>query len=326
MIRFGILGAARIAPRALIHPARGRTDLAVTMVAARDPVRARAYAFEHGIPRVAHDYDSLVRHPEIDAVYVALPNSDHLRWALAALNAGKHVLVEKPVCANAREVETLIEAARGRPAQVLAEAMHYRYHPMIGSVRQRVAGGGIGTVRRIQAEFIGPLRRQDDIRYQWPLAGGALMDLGCYAVHLARSLCPLPMVVRSSRMKTMSKQVDQWFEARLEAGEVDIEVRAGFSALNLMRQRAVIEGSGARMTLSNPFIPGWFGAVRVDGRRAVERERATRRSSYAWMLDAFVSAVGGRADAVLPLTDALENMTVIDSLYQSAGLSPRSMP
>src|SRR5579862_4484163 len=147
-IRFGVLGAARIAPTALIRPAQHVAEAEVVAVAARDQGRATTFASKHGVPRVLGSYEELVNDPGIDAVYNPLPNGLHGRWTKAALAAGKHVLCEKPFTANAEEARS-VAAAHAGTGLVLMEAFHYRYHPLFARVRELVASGAVGTPRRV---------------------------------------------------------------------------------------------------------------------------------------------------------------------------------
>src|SRR2546430_12233600 len=145
-LRIGVLGAARIAPNALIKPAREVPEVAVTAVAAREPVRAKAFAARHDIPVVHDGYDALVADPDVDAVYIPPPNGLHARWCLAALAAGKHVLCEKPLTANADEARRVADVADGS-GLVVMEAFHYRYHPLVGRGLGGLAQGARGRGR-----------------------------------------------------------------------------------------------------------------------------------------------------------------------------------
>src|SRR5260370_3942500 len=138
-LRFGILGAARIAPEALIKPAQKSADAEVVAIAARDPARAREFADAHKIPRVLATYEDLINDPELDAIYNPLPNSLHCEWTIAALRAGKHVLCEKPLASNAEEAARMTQAAN-ETGKILGEAFHYRYHPLPDRVRALISG------------------------------------------------------------------------------------------------------------------------------------------------------------------------------------------
>src|SRR5215467_4914081 len=177
-VRIGILGAARIAPAAVIKPAQTVGDAMIGAVAARDRTRADAFASKHGIPRVHASYADLVADPDLDAIYNPLPNGLHAEWTIAALEAGKHVLCEKPFTANAKEAED-VAAVAARTGLVVMEAFHWRYHPLAKRVREIIDSGELGTISRVETALCFPMPLFNDIRYQYDLAGGALMDVGC---------------------------------------------------------------------------------------------------------------------------------------------------
>src|SRR4029453_6026000 len=185
-LRIGILGAARIAPMALCRPAREVAGVEVAAIAARDPARAQKFAAKHGIARVHASYDALLADDAIDAIYNPLPNGLHAEWTIRALEAGKHVLCEKPIASNAAEAAQMAEAA-ARTGRVLTEAFHWRYHPLAARMRE-VVQTELGEIRHIEAAFCFPLPRFSDIRYSWELAGGTMMDAGCYPVNMVRWL------------------------------------------------------------------------------------------------------------------------------------------
>uniref|UniRef100_UPI00261D2FBD Gfo/Idh/MocA family protein n=1 Tax=Trebonia sp. TaxID=2767075 RepID=UPI00261D2FBD len=184
-VRIGILGTARIAGRALLAPSAAVPSVAVVAVAGRDATRASAFAARHGIPRAYGSYEELLDSPAVDAVYVPLPNALHARWTLRALAAGKHVLCEKPFAANAAEAGEVLDAAQAS-GLVVMEGMHYRYHPLVRRLVAMIGDGAIGAVRHVQAWTSWPVGDPADIRYDYALGGGALMDGGCYAVDCLR--------------------------------------------------------------------------------------------------------------------------------------------
>jgi predicted dehydrogenase len=159
----------------------------VTAVAARDKPRAEAFALQHGIPAAYGSYDELLADPDVDAVYNPLPNSLHGPWTLKAIAAGKHVLCEKPFASNAKQAAQVADAAQAS-GLVVMEAMHYRYHPLVRRLRELVTGGELGPVQHIAAWTTFIIEDPDDIRYDYDLAGGALMDGGCYAIDCLRML------------------------------------------------------------------------------------------------------------------------------------------
>ncbi|XXG97296.1 hypothetical protein Hte_003592 [Hypoxylon texense] len=187
-LRFGILGAADIGPQALILPAISHPDVIVQTVAARNPQKAKAYAQKHGIPKVVDTYEDIINSPDIDCVYIPLPNGLHFEWALRALKAGKHVLLEKPSVNNTAEAEALFRSPllNGPSAPVLLEAAHYLFHPAWTAFMSYVTPASVSSAKAVlwvpRWKFAA-----DDIRYRYDLGGGALMDLGAYtASALAR--------------------------------------------------------------------------------------------------------------------------------------------
>jgi len=323
-LRIGILGAAAIAPWAVIRPAAELTGVTVHSVAARDRARAAAFAAKHDVPRVAHDYDALLRDPDVDAVYIALPNSLHGAWTVRALAAGKHVLCEKPFTANADEARRVasVAAASGRVAM---EAFHYRYHPLARRAIEVVASGELGEVRRLSASFCYPLPPGGNIRWQRELGGGALMDAGCYPVHFVRSVMGAEPTVVAAEAKQGRPGVDRFLSAtlRFPSGAV-AEVTASLWSARLLSSGLTVEGTRGRLQVVSPLHPQLFHRFAVctpDYRRV---ERFGKRSTYSYQLEAFRDAVRAGRPVLTGVADAVGNMTVIDALYRAAGLEPRS--
>src|SRR5215470_10383010 len=184
----------------------------VVSVAARDRARAEELASKHGVARVHDSYDALLADPDVDAVYNPLPNGLHGRWTLAAIAAGKHVLCEKPFAANADEAATIVAAASGTGLEV-TEAFHYRYHPFFARVLELAAS--LGPLRDVSARMIALVPDRHDIRYRLDLAGGATMDVGCYAIHQLRSVTGLDPSVTRARAKLIAPGVDRAMRAEL---------------------------------------------------------------------------------------------------------------
>jgi predicted dehydrogenase len=201
-LRIGILGAARIA-RGFVDAVRPSSKVAVAAVAARDAARATAFAQELGIARVHGSYDALLADPGIEAVYVPLPNNLHAQWAIRAAEAGKHVLCEKPLAANAGEARAIFAAAERCGVHVV-EAYPYRAQPQTRKVRDILAAGTLGSVRLIQASFGFPLTDPENIRMKPDLAGGAIMDAGSYPVSFVRMVTG----ARPSRVQAVSRWSD----------------------------------------------------------------------------------------------------------------------
>ncbi len=322
-LRIGVLGAARIAPPALLSPASRSGEARVVAVAARDPARARTFAAKHRIPEHRAYYEALIEDPEIDAIYNPLPNGLHGLWTLAAIAAGKHVLCEKPFTANAEEAQVVADAARAS-GLVVMEAFHYRYHPLAERLRTVVAGGEIGRVRRIEIDFCAPLAKRGDIRYRLDLAGGAMMDMGCYTVHLLRLLAGGEPEVQWAKAWRSSPSVDRAMKAELALPDGGTgRLHCSMLSSSLLRMHARVEGEQGEVSVFNPFAPQFFNRVTVrtpTGRRV---EHLTREPTYDFQLRAFVAAVRHGAPVLTPPEDAVANMTVIDNLYRAAGLGPR---
>ena len=323
VLRIGILGAARIAPLALINPAKGNSEVVVAAVAARDASRAEAFAAKHDIARIHDDYHKLIADPDLDAVYNPLPNGLHGRWTRAALAAGKHVLCEKPFTANAAEAREIAELA-AQSDRVVMEAFHYRYHPVALRVEEIIASGELGKLQRVEAALCFPLPKFSDIRYNYSLAGGATMDAGCYAVHMARTFGGATPEVVSAQAKLRDPQVDRAMTAELQfPGEHTGRVRCSMWSSHLLQISAHVSGDRGELHVLNPVSPQLFHRLSVrsaDGKRA---ERFPRRTSYAYQLDAFAAAVLRGEPVKTTPEDAIENMTVIDAIYRAAGLPLR---
>ena len=322
-VRIGILGAARIAPPALVNPAKKNAEVVVAAVAARDPSRAQAFAAKHGIPRVHDDYDKLIADPNLDAVYNPLPNGLHGRWTRAALAAGKHVLCEKPFTANAAEAREIAELAANSD-RVVMEAFHYRYHPLNQRVEEIIASGELGKLERVEAALCFPLPKFSDIRYNYSLAGGATMDAGCYAVHMARTFGGSTPEVVSAQAKLRDPQVDRAMTAELRfPGGHTGRVRCSMWSTHLLQINAKVVGSQGELRVLNPVMPQNFHRLSVRSANDSRVERFSRRASYAYQLDAFAAAVLRGEPVKTTPEDAIENMTVIDAVYRAAGLPLR---
>ena len=322
-LRIGCLGAARIAPAALVKPAALNDGVVCAAVAARDPGRAGAFAAKHDIPKVHESYEALLADDEVDAIYNPLPNGLHGLWTLRALEAGKHVLCEKPFTANAKEAQKVADAAAGS-GRVVMEAFHWRYHPMAARMLEVIASGELGEVRRVEAALCFPLPRFKDIRYQLSLAGGALMDAGCYPVSMVRTLAGTePTVVRAAA-KLRSAGVDRRMEAEMSFPDGSTgSILASMWSSTLLRLRVRVVGSKATMRVFNPTNPHMFNRLSVSGPNGRRHERVPGGPTYSYQLEAFRAAVQEGKPILTPPSDAVANMAVIDAIYRAAGLEPR---
>ncbi len=323
-LRIGILGAARITPMALVRPARQVPAVTLAAVAARDATRAGAFAAKHGIRRVHDSYASLVDDPEIDAIYNPLPNNLHAEWSIRALRAGKHVLCEKPIAANAEEAQRMRDVA-AESGRVLMEAFHWRYHPLAARMKAIIASGVLGTVRHIEAYFHIPLLLPGDIRYRLDLAGGAMMDTGCYTISILRHLADAEPEVVAARARQSSPGVDRQMAAdfRFADGRTGHISCALFSAA-LVRVRARVRGDRGELSVFNPIVPQVWHRLTLRTETGTQREHVRADSTYTHQLRAFVAAVRDGAPFPTNPDDAVANMQVIDAVYRAAGLAPRT--
>jgi predicted dehydrogenase len=321
-IRIGAIGAAAIAISALIRPARRLPNVEVLAVAARDPARARRYAARHGIPGMHQSYGALLDDPAIDAVYIALPNSLHAEWAIRALQAGKHVLCEKPLAANAREAEQIARAAADS-GRVLVEAFHYRYHPLATRLKAILDSGEIGRIERIETEFSVPLLQPSSIQFRYELAGGATMDVGCYVINLLRFLAGAEPQVAHAEARLIRPQVDRLMTAELVFGDGRTgRITCGLLSARLLRASATVRGTSGQLRVVFPFLPHHFHRITVNTGHVTRHEQLEGETTYFYQLQAFARAIHG-APVPTNAADAIANMRVIDAVYRAAGLLPR---
>lgn len=326
ILRIGILGAARIAPKAIVAPARAVPGISVDAVASRDPQRARVFAARHGIGGVHVDYAALLADPQVDAVYIPLPNSLHAQWTLAALAAGKHVLCEKPFTANAEEARLVANAAESS-GLVVMEAFHYRYHPLMTRVLEILRSGELGAIRRVETSLCFPLLRPRDIRWRLDLAGGATMDLGCYPIHflrtLARSLIE-PTVV-SATAKLRSPGVDRYLTATFRfPGGMTGKITTSMWSARAVSLSALVIGEEGELRVFNYLAPSAYHRLTVRSRGRTRREQVAGESTYTCQLRAFADAVRHGGPVLTDARDAVRTMSLIDDVYRAAGLRPRT--
>jgi predicted dehydrogenase len=322
-VRIGILGAARIAPAAVIKPAHDVNEATISAIAARDRARAQAFAEKHGVPKVHDSYDALIADPDIDAIYNPLPNGLHAQWTIAALEAGKHVLCEKPFTANTKEAEA-VAAVATRTGLVVMEAFHYRYHPLAQRMRDIVDSGELGTIRRVETALCFPLPKFSDIRYQYDLAGGATMDVGTYTVHMARLLGREEPEVVSAEPKLRTPDVDRAMRAELKfpSGHTG-RITCSMWSKWVLQTYARVTGDDGELFVINPTSPQMWHHMRVKSGGAKRTERFPRKATYTYQLEAFGAAVLRGEPTLTPPADSIANMRVLDAIYLAAGMTPR---
>jgi predicted dehydrogenase len=322
-IRFGILGAARIAPDALIKAAHNVPDSEVVAVAARDPQRAGEFAATHNIPRVLATYADLINDPELDAIYNPLPNSLHCEWTIAALRAGKHVLCEKPLASNAAEAERMTKAAN-ETGKILGEAFHYRYHPLADRVRALINDGTLGRLVHIEGHFSVPIP-ETNIRFDWSLAGGATMDLGCYPLHMIRYFSGLTPRVISAKAETGPKNIDiaMGVDLQLE-GDATARMSCAMKKDSVISATFMARGERGELRVINPIAPHRGHQLTVKTDAGEKSETVPGDTTFTHQLRAFIKAVRGEAKFPTDGAEGIINMRVIDDVYRAAGLPPRA--
>ncbi len=331
LLRIGMLSTARISTAALLGAAASVPEVTVAAVASQDRARAEAFARRNGIPAAYGGYDELLADPDVDAIYNPLPNSLHGPWTLKAIAAGKHVLCEKPFASNVLEAAQVAEAAAAS-GLVVMEAMHYRYHPLIRRLADLVTG--LGPVRHIQCWTSFVIADENDIRYDYDLAGGALMDGGCYAIDCLRLLGPGDPEVTGA----LADPVPPSGRGIGPAGAVAdraMAVRLAFadgatawfeSAFTLDGEfRADVHVSCLRgQVWMQDFIPAHRGhLVAVRDGSVVADERGSGDTTYACQLRAFVAAIADGGPVPTSAQHAVGTMRLIDDAYRAAGLLPR---
>ena len=311
-MRLGLLSTARINDRIIGGAPEG---VEIAAVASRDAARARAYARENGIPHSHGSYEALLTDPEVDAVYVSLPNGPHHEWTMKALEAGKHVLVEKPYSRRPAEAEEAWDLA-ARSGLTVAEALMWRHHPQAQRAKELVGEGAIGRLRLIRATFSFPLFDLNSHRMRPELDGGALMDLGCYCVSGSRLLGGEAESVLGEQV-TGPTGVDVDFYGTLRFPR-DVVALFDASYTLPLRQRLEAVGEEGVLVLEAPWRADWGGDLRIERGDDVERIPVPATDSYRLELEDFVAAVRGERQSLLGRADALGQARTIDALYRSA--------
>jgi xylose dehydrogenase (NAD/NADP) len=312
-VQWGVLSTARI-NESFLDGVAGSAACDVLAVASRDGPRAAEYARQHGIERAYGSYEELLSDGDVEAVYISLPNALHLEWTRRALQAGKHVLCEKPLSRRSSEVEQAFEIAE-RQDRLLMEAFMYRHHPQTARVAELVASGAVGRLRLIRASFSFSLRNSADVRLSAELDGGALMDLGCYCVNAARLLAGEPRLVNGFRAAG-GDGVDAAFVGSMRFAD---DVLAQFDAAFVFTGRHELEvvGEDARLLVADPWHcrTPVIQLIRGD---VVERIEIPVVNSYQLEAENLSAAIRGEAAPLLGRPDAAGQARTIEALYAAA--------
>lgn len=327
-LRIGVLGASRIAESAIVGPA---TELGhrLVAVAARDRTRAETFAEKYGVERVVDSYQDVIDDSEVDVVYNPLANSLHAPWNLAAIAAGKPVLSEKPFANNRSDAERVAVAARQSGVPVL-EGFHYFFHPVTQRAFKLAVDGTLGAITRVEVRMAMPAPADGDPRWSYDLAGGALMDLGCYGLHILRSLGGLGIpgidgapAIAGATADLHSPEVD---------AVCDVEVAFPGGATGLSANSMVAEdfsftvriaGTAGDLLVHDFIRPNLDDGLTVRTATGTVVERPGTRSSYSYQLEAFAAHVQDGTPLPFGLDDAVQNMALVDAAYRAAGLRPR---
>ncbi|KAF5364654.1 hypothetical protein D9758_005517 [Tetrapyrgos nigripes] len=350
-LKFGILGAAAIAPPALIIPAKTHPEVVVYAVAARDLKRAEAFAKKHGIQKVyggTNGYQELLNDPEIDVIYNPLPNGLHYEWTMKALTAGKHVLLEKPATNTAEETHQMFDLAEEKNL-VLMEA----FHPAIQRVKAILDSGELGKIKSISNELMLPAgaMKKDDIRFNLSLGGGSFMDMGCYVLNCLRYLGggnPTE-ILSATAVPSHDPKVDRRMTTTLALpndiiGTItsDLGIPWKFGFIPSMPQiRTTVECESGSVSLLNFVLPTLYHTITVNeknGTRSVTRKEKVYTFAdgkmegkgeewwltYRYMLEAFVDRLKGRTPQTwITKEDSVANMEWIEKIYEKSGLGAR---
>jgi predicted dehydrogenase len=318
-VRWGVLSTANIGTEKVLPAMQRGSYCEVTAIASRDLATAQAAAARLHIPKAYGSYDELLGDPEIDAIYNPLPNHLHVPWSIKALQAGKHVLCEKPIALSAAEAETLAAEARRHPRLKVMEAFMYRHHPQWRYARQAVLAGEIGELRTIQSLFSYYLDDPTNIRNKADVGGGGLMDIGCYNISLSRFI----FAAEPRRVMGIIERDPDFGTDRLTSGMLEFgRGTATFTCSTQLApyQRVHICGTAGRIEIEIPFNAPPDRPCRLWHQRggSIEEIVFDVCDQYTLQGDLFAQAILNDTAVPTPLEDAVANMRVIDAVVRSA--------
>lgn len=327
-LNFGSLGIASIHAYGFTPIIKNVDGLTFYAVASRNGQKARAYAEQHKIPKAYEGYEALLADPDVHCVYIPLPNSLHAEWCLKALDAGKHVLCEKPVTANAAQAER-VAAKVAETGLTFAEGFHYRYHPLIKKLEELVRGGAIGNLRYVSARFCEAMSDSGKAQYDPAMAGGALMDVGCYPVSFARWMagCDDAEIMNANCELTPSG-VDGYTRATIRFAN-GVSARISCSITRNKPMYAYVRGDAGAIFIHAPFSPTmdmrgiWYSQYVFLLRQgaAVQSLRFPKIRTYTCQLQAFRDAVLSGTQPETDIREGVANMRIIDAIFKKAGVT-----
>jgi xylose dehydrogenase (NAD/NADP) len=317
-LRWGLLGTARIT-RSIIPALRAAAGHELAAVASRSAEKAEAHAKQWQIPRAIASYEAMLADPDIDVVYIPLPNHLHAEWTIRAAEAGKHVLCEKPIALTVDEVDR-VAAAATRAGVVVSEAFMYRHHPQTMMLKQLMGEGAIGELRYIRGSFTFTLNRPGDVRFDLTYGGGSLWDVGCYPVSLARVLAGMQPREVFGRAQHGSTGIDEMFAGQLIfTDKLQAQFDCGFAAP--FRTEAELVGTTGSIRVTRPFKPGASETLvlsRGDDFEQIAIDNAGEL--YVGEVEDMGKAILEGTPSRVTLADSRDNTAVLVALYESARL------
>ncbi|MBZ9811297.1 Gfo/Idh/MocA family protein [Mesorhizobium sp. ESP-6-2] len=321
MLRIGLLGAARVTPMAMVEPVARRNDVCLVAVASARPDSARAFAAAHNIPRFYDRYEDLIADADVDLIYNALAPQNHAQFSIVALEAGKHVLCEKPFAMSAAEARLMVAASQAHGRRLI-EGFHDRYHPVFDYQAELIASGRLGRILSLRAVFNHAIGHDKvEFRHIKEFGGGALMDLGCYPVHWCRSFLGEEPIVETAVCKMSDVDVDEETTASLIfPSGVTAEIETRMTQPWNMHARFEILAERGRVTLINCLVPHKGHSIHelIDG--DFREFTIAGDTSFDYQLEAVVSAINNGTPLPTEGDDPIGNMAAIDSIYAAAGV------
>lgn len=319
MFRWGVLSTAKIAREQLLPAIAGSDNGVVAAIASRDPARARQLADQWNAPHAFGSYEELLACPEVDGVYIPLPTSQHVEWTAKAIEAGKHVLVEKPLALNAEDITPLI-ALRDRHNVLVSEAFMVVHHPQWIRVRELIAQGAIGRLRHVQGAFSYFNVDPQNMRNQPDLGGGALPDIGVYPTVTTRfATGSEPQRVQATIERDATFGTDIYSSVRADFGSFELSFY--LSTQMAARQIMVFHGDKGFIEVASPFNAGLYDdhvvTLHNQNHDAVQLFRFPGAQQYRLQVEAFVRAARGGTDRIFTLEESVLNQKVIDAIFRA---------
>ena len=323
ILNWGLLSTAKI-NRALIKPLRASNRTRLLAVASRSISSAESYAREWNIPRAHGSYEALLADPEIDVVYNSLPNHLHAEWTIKALQAGKHVLCEKPFALTTADVDKMSQAAHDN-GRVLAEAFMYRHHAQTLKVKEMVDSGVLGKLQLIKGAFTFTLTREGDIRSKQETGGGSIWDIGCYPISYARMIVGTePLEVFGWQVKSENGPDDSFIGQMRFEGGIHAQFDSGFRSPD--RSMIEIVGTNASLSIPNPFKPRKTAEIYLSHGDKREKIKIKGNELYLGEVEDMCDAISGKKVPRISHEDSRANVAVILALLESAQLGKPAAP